>query len=316
MRSVGKVLRYGFACQFLFTWFATTTELQAQTLADSLFMKGAELMQLEQYGEAATVLDRARKADSLNLQTAFLLGQAYYLSKNYRKAAITWEAVDQRNYRQQTVRYNLASTYARLGDKERTFTWLAQALEAGFNRLDALQSDTVFAFIRSDDRFEKVLEVADQNARPCEYDPVYRIMDFWLGDWEVYAYEGQKVGESRIQKTVNGCAIQEEYQQGDGFVGQNLFYYNNITGEWKMIWITGAAIALGGLKEKIMAAKADNGSLRFIGQLPNQDGSKILDRSTITPISEERVNMVIQQSRDGGDNWVTTFSGYYQRVKE
>jgi len=232
----------------------------------------------------------------------------------FKKAAAAWERADARNYRPATTRYNIASSYAQLYDKENAFIWLAQALEAGFNRTDILGNDKVLDTLRSDDRFAKVLQVADQNARPCEYDPVYRILDFWLGEWDVFANENQKIGVSFIRKMVNGCAIQENFEQLDGFVGQNLFYFNNVTGEWKMIWVTGAATSLGGVKEKVMNARDDSGTVRFQGTLPdNTAGQLILDRSTFAPVSKDRVNMTIQQSRDGGDNWVTTFSGYYQR---
>lgn len=283
---------------------------------DSLFAQGAALLQQEKWPQAASVFEDIVKQDTSQTQAAFLLGQAYYMMREYRKAAATWEKVEARDYRTQTVRYNLASAYAQMRDSEKAFTWLAQALEAGFSRVEILKSDTVFAALRLDERFAKVLELADQNARPCEYESTYRVLDFWLGDWEVFVNENQPIGTSRIEKLVNGCALEERFEQNDGFVGVNLFYFNNITGEWKMIWVTGAAPALGGLKEKVMAARSDDGGVRFLCELPAPDGGTILDRSTITPRSADRVDMVIQQSRDGGDNWMTTFAGYYQRVKK
>lgn len=285
--------------------------------ADSLLSQGNIYLQQEKWPQAAAAFEQVVKLDSANSQAVFQLGQAYYMMNEFRKATAAWERADARNYRPATTRYNIASAYAQLGDKEKAFVWLAQALEAGFNRIDILNNDKVLDTLRSDDRFAKVLELADQNARPCEYDPVYRLLDFWLGEWDVYANENQKIGVSFIRKMVNGCAIQENFEQLDGFVGQNLFYFNNVSGEWKMIWITGSAISLGGVKEKIMTARDDSGTVRFQGTLPDKTaGQLILDRSTFAPVSKDRVNMTIQQSRDGGDNWITTFSGYYQRKEK
>lgn len=287
---------------------------QRSATADSLFSQANALLQQEKWSEAAAAFERVTKIDTTNTQAIFQLGQAYYLMNEFKKAAAAWERADARNYRPATTRYNIASSYAQLYDKERAFVWLAQALEAGFNRTDILGNDKVLDTLRSDERFARVLELADQNARPCEHDPVYRILDFWLGEWDVYANENQKIGVSFIRKMVNGCAIQENFEQLDGFVGQNLFYFNNVSGEWKMVWVTGAATSLGGVKEKVMTARDDSGTVRFQGTLPdNTAGLLILDRSTFEPISKDRVSMIIQQSRDGGDNWVTTFSGYYQR---
>ena len=290
---------------------------QSSKTLDSLMSAGNLALQKEQWADAAANYEKIVKADTTNIQAVFQLGQAYYMLGDYKKAASTWEVAEAKKYRLPTTRYNLASTYSQMHDKEKAFSWLAQALDAGFSRVDVLKSDKVLDSLRSDERFAKVLEFADQNARPCEYDQVYRLLDFWVGDWDVYVNENQKIGVSVVRKMVNGCAIQENYEQTDGFVGENLFYYNNISGEWKMVWVTGAAVSLGGVKEKIMTARDDHGGVRFTGELPdNTTGQKILDRSTISPVSKDRVNMVIQQSRDGGDNWVTTFSGYYQRMKQ
>ena len=289
---------------------------QNRNASDSLIVAGNTLLQQEKWSEAAATFERATQADSANIHAYFQLGQAYYMSKDYKKAAAAWERCDSHSYRLSTTRYNIASAYAKLYDKEKAFVWLAQALEAGFSRVDVLKSDTVLDTLRSDDRFSRVLELADQNARPCEYEQVYRLLDFWLGEWEVFVNDNQKIGVSVVRKMVNGCAIQENFEQLDGFVGQNLFYYNNLSGEWKMIWVTGAAVSLGGVKEKVMTARGEDGGVRFTGELPdNATGSKIIDRSTITPVSKDRVNMLIQQSRDGGDTWITTFAGYYQRMK-
>lgn len=298
---------------FLLCTMMLNAAASAQSEADSLLMRGAELLQQEKWPEAVVNFENAARLDPTNLQAQFLLGQAHYMNKNYRKAATAWEKCEANGYRVATVRYNLASAYAQLKDRERTFTWLAQALESGFNRPDILEHDTVFDTLRSDERFQKAIEMADRNLRPCEYDEQYRLLDFWLGDWDVFINDGQKIGASKIQKLAYGCALAEDYEQMDGFVGHNLFYFNNVSGEWKMIWVTGAAIALGGLKEKILITRSESGALRFQGELPDQSGYKVVDRSTVTPVGNDRVDLVIQQSRDGGDNWMTTFSGYYKK---
>jgi len=49
--------------------------------------------------------------------------------------------------------YNLACTYATLGDVERGFEWLERALELGFRRTTLLSQDADLAALRSDPRF-------------------------------------------------------------------------------------------------------------------------------------------------------------------
>ena len=284
--------------------------------ADSLMAVANGLFQEEKWQEAADLYDRVVQADSTNMQARYFLGQSHYRLGNYDRAVAAWVKVDAAGYRQQTTRYNLAVVSVKRGRIEDAFTWLAQALESGFDRIDILASDPELDTLRTDDRWEAVLARADQNARPCEYEPVFRILDFWIGNWNVFVSTGQQVGKSVITKKVDGCALIEDYTQQDGFVAYNLFYYEPYADEWRMLWFTGNPIALGGLKEKVLVTVFDSGSMRWQGELPAPEGGKYLDRTTVTPQGQDRINMVVEQSRDGGETWSTTFSGYYQRVKQ
>lgn len=316
MRIQTLLLRTFVSAALLILSLSPVSFAQQATGTGDLLNQANTLMQQEKWKEAAAAYEKVLKADSLNAQAAFQGGQAYYMAADYRKAVAMWERADSRNFRLSTTRYNIALAYAQLRDREKAFSWLAQAIESGFNRVDILQSDNVLDSLRADERFAKVVQLADQNARPCEYEPTYRILDFWLGEWEVFINENQKIGESYIRKLVNGCAMQESFAQLDGFLGENFFYYNNITGEWKMVWVTGTAVLLGGVKERVLTSRDDSGALHFIGELPgNIPGQVILDRTTVIPASADRINIIVEQSRDSGANWVTTFSGSYQRMK-
>ena len=44
----------------------------------------------------------------------------------------------------------------------------------------------------------------------CSEDPAYAVLDFWVGEWEVSA-AGERVGENRIEKLLQGCAIMEHW---------------------------------------------------------------------------------------------------------
>jgi tetratricopeptide (TPR) repeat protein len=54
--------------------------------------------------------------------------------------------------------YNAARVYARLGDNDSAFTWLAKALELGYDQIDYLSLDPSLANLRKDPRFLKLLE--------------------------------------------------------------------------------------------------------------------------------------------------------------
>lgn len=155
--------------------------------------------------------------------------------------------------------------------------------------------------------------VAQQDVRACSDDERYRVLDFWMGEWDVHTAQGQFQGTNRIEKILDGCAVMEHWTSAGGGEGKSWFYYNNLTGEWKQIWMTNRATALGGTKEKRLIAVFDNGGTRFQGELPLPDGRIMLDRTTLTPLEDGRVRQVIETSRDGGATWTKTFDALYTK---
>jgi len=54
--------------------------------------------------------------------------------------------------------YAAARVYARLGDQDNAFSWLAKALDLGYDRLEYLKVDPSLAALRKDPRFIQLLE--------------------------------------------------------------------------------------------------------------------------------------------------------------
>ena len=144
---------------------------------------------------------------------------------------------------------------------------------------------------------------------PCEKNPAYQVLDFWIGDWDVLDPGGQKVGTNKIEKILGGCAVVENWTEPDGHEGKSFFYFNNPTGKWKQVWVEDS----GGMKEKEFVQKFDDGGIRFQGTVQIRDGSMILDRTTLTPKDQNHVRQVIEISRDQGKNWKTVFDAIYVR---
>ncbi len=152
----------------------------------------------------------------------------------------------------------------------------------------------------------RVDDVAAQDA-PCEGDPKYGVLDFWVGDWTVTDQQGNEVGTNRIEKALSACAVVEHWRGRGGGAGMSLFYYDTARSQWKQVWVT----ARGSFKEKRLIATFDDGGVRFQGELLQADGRVILDRTTLTPMSEGRVRQVIETSRDGGRSWQVGFDAIY-----
>jgi len=147
--------------------------------------------------------------------------------------------------------------------------------------------------------------------RPCQSDPDYHKLDFWVGTWDVYDnHDGTLNGRDVVEKIVGGCAIVESWKEADGSgEGKSLFYYQSAKKQWKQVWVTDA----GPIKEKQLIEEMKGGGVRFQGEIPHRDGKSHMDRTTLTPLAGGRVHQAIEISRDGGKNWETVFDAEYRR---
>jgi hypothetical protein len=149
---------------------------------------------------------------------------------------------------------------------------------------------------------------------PCEQDPAYQKLDFWVGNWDVYDnHDGSKGGTDNVEKILDGCAVVEDWHElsPDGADGKSLFYYQKAMKQWKQVWVT----AVGPMKEKKLIAEFKDGGVRFQGEIPHLNGGSHLDRTTLTPLSANKVHQVIEISRDAGKTWEVVFDAEYRRQK-
>jgi hypothetical protein len=136
-------------------------------------------------------------------------------------------------------------------------------------------------------------------------------LDFWLGDWLVYA-AGSLDGTSRIVSILGGCAVQEEWSDISGYQGRSWFYVDPSTGRLKQVWLTSHADQLGGTLEKSELPGAASGSMRFQGTLVDDAGKRMLDRTTLTLQGDGTVRQLIEISRDEGRTWSVKYDALYR----
>ena len=144
----------------------------------------------------------------------------------------------------------------------------------------------------------------------CAEFPVYQKLDFWVGDWDVFAND-ELVGHNQIEKVLEGCAIVEDWTATGGGEGKSLFFVD-YDGNWRQVWVTQWAMTPGGVKEKMIAADGPPGSVRFQGEIRHPKAGKWLDRTTLSPFENGEVRQLIEISNDAGQTWKSTFDAIYR----
>lgn len=148
--------------------------------------------------------------------------------------------------------------------------------------------------------------------KPCRRDPAFAELNFWLGDWQVWAGD-RLVGSNRIEEVVGGCALTEHWVATGGGEGMSLFYYDPRREEWNQVWVTEDTTRPGGLKEKRLVDRPDDGALRFQGEVVHPEHGVYLDRTTLIPLADDRVRQLIEISTDDGETWRVVFDALYLR---
>ena len=196
----------------------------------------------------------------------------------------------------------LARTYARLGNKDKAFENLKQAIDNGYGNVEQLNAENDFLAIRDDAKWKELLAAARKNQYPCRNDPKYREFDFWLGEWDVES-NGQRIARSSIQLVVDECVIFENYQAA-GYSGKSLSAWNGR--RWEQYYCDTAGGA------RFWTGALIDGKMVMTIEL-DQNGTKVLNRMTYSKEGPDRVRQFIETSTDDGKTWAAGYDGMYVR---
>ena len=95
-------------------------------------------------------------------------------------------------------------------------------------------------------------------ATPACAAPEYRQFDFWIGDWDVYDVGDPKPSmRIKVEKILDGCALQETYQDVNGMLGESINFYDAGRKLWHQTWATNRGMVL------LLDGKLENGRMTF-----------------------------------------------------
>src|SRR5262245_47599374 len=144
------------AIAFVFL-ICVATASGAQSFAETL-LKAQAASEAKQWSTAAPLWEQVVQANPVNGTFALQLANALYQAKDYRKAIPAWEkALALRVGFPASMAYNVACSYALLGDKERAFTWLSRSFDMGMRNLELARTDADLLSLHGDPRFASIV---------------------------------------------------------------------------------------------------------------------------------------------------------------
>jgi tetratricopeptide (TPR) repeat protein len=301
-RIFSQILMVGLFC-------CAAQGLLAQNAALSPPMANAnELFKAQKWAEAASAYGEVLKTEPQNGAAWYQLAMSQFSLKQYERAIAPFEkAIEISN--NPVAMYNLACVYALLNQKEKAFEWLEKALASKQAiRFANFAADADFENLRADERFKKLSDVTERKTKPCMFSPEARQFDFWIGKWDVFNPQGQKVGESVIENVSVGCGILENWSAGlGGGSGKSLNFYDSVAGKWFQYWMGG-----NGVPQRYSGSFKD-GAMRYETEGAAPDGKKIMSRLSFFNLDANTVRQLAENSSDEGKSWQILYDFKYVR---
>ena len=123
---------------------------------------GRALMEQKKFSEAIDALQQAKHISPNSGSADFGMGQVYVAAGDYDKAIKIFSNLPKADQSTPIVHFQLSVAYAGHGDKERALVELQEAIDSGYRDSAAINSNPHFNALRSDARFQKLLQRASR----------------------------------------------------------------------------------------------------------------------------------------------------------
>jgi len=139
--------------------------------------------------------------------------------------------------------------------------------------------------------------------------PAHHQFDFWLGDWDVATPQGAPAGTNRVERLLEGCALQEHWGATDGSKGTSLSSYDAVARKWRQTFVddTGQVLVLEG--------EFKDGKMVLQGEKTMGRQRVALQRISWQVVNGDKVRQRWDISQDDGKSWSLLFEGLYSKKK-
>jgi len=263
------------------------------------------------WAKAAPLYERLAETAPATPRNWYRLGMARQALGEHEQALRAFEKARDAGAPRAIALYNIACVRATMGQVDAAFRDLADAVKQGFNQPEQMAGDDDLVTLRSDARFAPLVEEAKRNQAPCKYTAEFRQFDFWVGEWNVIATQGQApAGESRIELILGDCVVLENWKSigSPGYAGKSYNTYNASLKRWEQFWVDNSAGTIhfhGSLKDGVMDYWTDD--------LPQPDGTVLRRHLQFFRQDANHVRQFSQGSKDGGKTWFVEYDLTYNR---
>lgn len=142
---------------------------------------------------------------------------------------------------------------------------------------------------------------------PCA-GAAHAALDFWVGEWDVFAAGTDRhVATSRIER-LHGCVIREQWMPLSGAGGSSLSHYDPARRAWRQLWLDG-----NGSRVEFEGGPVGD-TVVLTGLWPNVGGPgrDALIRMTYSRLGDGAVRQHGEMSVDWGLSWQPSFSFDYR----
>ncbi len=149
--------------------------------------------------------------------------------------------------------------------------------------------------------------------KPCS-SPAYRQFDFWIGEWDVFAPNGNKAGDSKISVILDSCIILEEWTsasvtQGLRYEGKSFNTWNRVTRQWQQTWVDNT----GGSTEYLEGKFDDQKIIFLTTPFRFAKDTMAIRKLTFFNLSKDKVRQLGEISKNNGLNWQIEYDLEYRR---
>ncbi len=142
----------------------------------------------------------------------------------------------------------------------------------------------------------------------CSASAESRQLDYWLGDWSVANPGSSGGGTSKISLSLDKCLFIENWENGKGHAGENVFAYSADDKTWRALFADNE-----GRAHIFTDGTVTSGSAEFRGPSRGPNGESFLNRVKIVRVNADKVEQIWEKSTDNGATWKTVFRGEYSR---